>query len=104
MSLPPSPRLIERLRGIGRTSIDLDSQVLIEDDNLVILAGKSPWFREETGITIQAEIGASRPAPSRNSSLTSPAAEEECRTAPSSACATDELPATPSGHEVRLEY
>jgi hypothetical protein len=61
VSLPPSPGLIERLRGIGRTSIDLDSQVLIEDDDLVILAGKSPWVpEEETGITIQAEIGASR--------------------------------------------
>lgn len=61
MSLPPSPGLIERLRGIGRTSINLDSQVLIEDDDLVILAGKSPWVpEEETDITIQAEIGASR--------------------------------------------
>lgn len=61
VSLPPSQQLIEQLRSIGRTSTDLDGQVLIEDDDLVILAGKSLWApEEETDITIQAEIGASR--------------------------------------------
>jgi hypothetical protein len=61
VSLPPSPELLERLRSIGRTSVDLDGQILIEDDDLVILAGKSLWTpEEETDITVQAEIGASR--------------------------------------------
>jgi hypothetical protein len=61
VNLPPSPELAERLRSIGRTSIDLGDQVLIEDDDLVIMAGKSLWTpEEETDITVQVEIGASR--------------------------------------------
>jgi hypothetical protein len=61
MSMPPSPELIERLRSIGRTSTELGGQLLIEDDDLVILAGKSPWApEEETGIIVEAEIGATR--------------------------------------------
>lgn len=61
LHLPPSPRLIEQLRSIGQTSIDLDGQVLIEDDDLIIMAGKSLWTpEEETGITIAVQIGASR--------------------------------------------
>jgi hypothetical protein len=61
VSLPPSPELIERLRNIGRTSIDLGGQVLIEDDDLVVLAGKSLWTpEEETDITVAAHIGVSR--------------------------------------------
>jgi hypothetical protein len=61
VSLPPSPELIERLRSIGRTSTDLGSQILIEDDDLIIMAGRSPWTPdEETDITVEAEIGASR--------------------------------------------
>jgi len=60
-SLPPSPELAERLRTIGRTSIDLGDQVLIEDNDLVIMVGKSPWTpEEETNITVQVEIGATR--------------------------------------------
>jgi hypothetical protein len=38
----------------------LGGRVLIEDDDLVVLAGTSPWTPEETDITIQAEIGVSR--------------------------------------------
>jgi hypothetical protein len=61
VSLPPSPELLERLRSIGRTSIDLGGQILIEDDDLIIVAGKSLWTPdEETDITVQVEIGASR--------------------------------------------
>jgi hypothetical protein len=61
MNVPPSPELVERLRSTGRTSIELDGQVLIEDDDLVVLAGKSLWTPdEETDITVQVEIGASR--------------------------------------------
>ncbi len=61
MKLPPSPELVERLRSTGRTSIELGGQVLIEDDDLVVLAGKSLWTPdEETDIAVQAEIGASR--------------------------------------------
>ena len=61
VSLPPSPELAERLRSIGRTSIDLGDQILIEDDDLVIMVGKSPWAPDEkTDITVEAEIGASR--------------------------------------------
>jgi hypothetical protein len=43
MTLPSSPELAERLRSIGRTSIELGGQVLIEDDDLVVLADKSLW-------------------------------------------------------------
>jgi hypothetical protein len=61
MNVPPSPELVERLRSIGRTSIDLGSQVLIEDDDLLVLVGKSLWTPdEETDITVQAAIGACR--------------------------------------------
>lgn len=63
VNLPPSPQLAERLRSVGQTSIDLGSQVLIEDDDLIIMAGKSPWTpEEETDITIEVQIGASRTA------------------------------------------
>jgi hypothetical protein len=61
VALPPSAELTERLRSIGRASTDLGDQVLIEDDDLVILVGKSPWVPdEETDVTVEAEIGASR--------------------------------------------
>lgn len=61
MNVPPSPELVERLRSIGRTSIDLGGQVFIEDDDLVVLAGKSLWTPdEETDITVEVAIGASR--------------------------------------------
>ncbi len=60
-AMPPSPELVEQLRSIGRTGIDLGGQVLIEDDDLVILVGRSVWARdEETDITIEAAVGASR--------------------------------------------
>jgi hypothetical protein len=61
VNLLPSPELAERLRDIERVSIDLGDQVLIEDHDLVITVGKSLRTREEeTGITVQVEIGASR--------------------------------------------
>jgi len=61
VSLPPSPELVRRLRSIGRTNIDLGGQILIEDDDLIIMAGKSLWTPDkETDITVQAEIGGSR--------------------------------------------
>jgi hypothetical protein len=61
VTLPPSPELAERLRNIGRTSIDLGGQIFIEDNDLIITVGKSLWTPdEETGITVEAEIGASR--------------------------------------------
>jgi hypothetical protein len=61
MDLPPSPELIQQLRSIGQTSIDLDGQVLIEDDDLIILAGKSLWTPDDqTSITIDVHIGPSR--------------------------------------------
>ncbi len=61
VNVPPSPELAEQLQSIGRTSIELDGGVLIEDDDLIIMIGKSPWAPdEETEITVQAEIGSSR--------------------------------------------
>lgn len=61
VSQPPSPELAERLRSIGRTSIDLGGQILIEDNDLIVTVGKSLWTPdEETDITVQVEIGASR--------------------------------------------
>lgn len=61
VSVPPSPELVQRLRGIGRTSIELGGQILIEDDDLIVLAGKSLWTPDDdTNITVEAEIGASR--------------------------------------------
>jgi hypothetical protein len=61
ISLPRSPELAEQLRSIGQTSIELDGQILIEDDDLMVMAGKSLWTsEEETDITVQAAIGASR--------------------------------------------
>ena len=59
-TVPPSSELFGQLRSIGRTSINLGGQVLIEDDDLVVFAGKSLWPGGETGITVQAAIGASR--------------------------------------------
>ncbi len=59
-TVPPSPELFGQLRSVGRTSIDLGGEVLIEDDDLVVLAGKSLWPGGETGITVQATIGATR--------------------------------------------
>lgn len=61
LNLPPSAHLAGLLRSIGRTSVDLVDQVLIEDNDLVIMVGKSLWAaEEETDITVQVEIGASR--------------------------------------------
>lgn len=61
VDLPASPELAELLRGTGRISINLGDQVLIEDNDLIIMAGKSLWApEEETDITVQVEIGASR--------------------------------------------
>jgi hypothetical protein len=61
VNMPPSSGLFERLRSIGRTSIDLGGQVFVEDDDLIVMAGKSLWAPdEETDITVRAEIGASR--------------------------------------------
>jgi hypothetical protein len=62
-TVPPASEIAGQLRGIGRTSIDLGGEVLIEDDDLVVLAGTSVWAPpgEETGtITVRAAIGASR--------------------------------------------
>jgi hypothetical protein len=62
VSLPASAAgIIERLRGAGRTSIDLGGQLLIEDDDLVIMVGRSLWTADaETDITVQVEVGPSR--------------------------------------------
>jgi hypothetical protein len=62
-TVPPAAAMAGQLRRIGRTSIDLGGEVLIEDDDLVVLAGKSVWAPpgEETGaITVRAAIGATR--------------------------------------------
>jgi hypothetical protein len=61
--VPPAPEIAGQLRSIGRTSIDLGGEVFIEDDDLIVLAGKSVWAPpgEETGtITVRAAIGATR--------------------------------------------
>lgn len=59
--MPPSAELVGRLRGIGQASIDLGGQVLIEDDDLIVMVGKSLWTPDkDTDITVQVEIGASR--------------------------------------------
>jgi hypothetical protein len=62
-TVPPAPEIAGQLRSIGRTSIDLGGEVFIEDDDLIVLAGKSVWAPpgEETGtITVRAAIGATR--------------------------------------------
>jgi hypothetical protein len=59
--IPRSDELIEELRGAGRSSIDLDGKLLVEDDDLIVLAGKSLWSDEgQSGFDVQAAIGPSR--------------------------------------------
>lgn len=85
VDLPVSPELAELLRGTGRTSINLGDQVLIEDNDLIIMAGKSLWApEEETDITVQVEIGASRAGSIPGLFSTSPAGVEDSVTALSS--------------------
>lgn len=64
VDVPPSAGLAEQLRSTGQTSIKLGDQVLIEDDDLIVLAGKSPWavdeLAEETNITVEVKIGPGR--------------------------------------------
>jgi len=65
--MPVSPenagllRGAELIRDAGLTSIDLGAEMLIEGEDLVVLAGKSPWTPPEvTDITVHAVIGPSR--------------------------------------------
>ena len=59
--VPSSPELIDRLRTAGRTAIDLGGELLIEDDDLIVLAGKSLWSAtEEPAIDISVTIGPGR--------------------------------------------
>lgn len=59
--VPSSPELLARLRDAGRTAIDLGGELLIEDDDLVVLAGKSLWSAtEEPAIDISVTIGPGR--------------------------------------------
>lgn len=56
-----SPEDVGQLRNAGLTCIDLGGEVLIEDDDLVLLVGKSLWTPGEvTDIGVQAVIGASQ--------------------------------------------
>jgi hypothetical protein len=73
VKLPPSDELLIQLQDAGQTSTDLGDQVLIEDDDLVILVGKSLWGIDgETDITVDVAIGPGRAVatPSRASSST----------------------------------
>jgi hypothetical protein len=57
----PSPELLDRLRTAGRAGIELGGQLLVEDDELIVLAGKSPWSpTEEPAIDISVTIGPGR--------------------------------------------
>lgn len=60
MDMTPSPELVDQLRSIGQTSIQLSRQTLIEDDDLLILVGESPWTQPDSWSSIQVEIGSSR--------------------------------------------
>ena len=90
--VPPSPELAGRLRGTERTSIDLGGQVLIEDDDLVVLAGKSPWAppAKRPSSLSRPQSGQAGPAPSRNSLLILPGVVDGDM-ASSPACPTDDL-------------
>lgn len=59
--VPWSADLIERLRTAGRSSVDLGGHLLVEDDDLILLAGRSLWSDPgQAGIDIQATLGPSR--------------------------------------------
>jgi hypothetical protein len=60
VDMTPSPELVDRLRSIGQTSIRLSRQTLIEDNDLLILAGESPWTQPDGWSSIQVEVGPSR--------------------------------------------
>lgn len=60
VDMTPSPELVDRLRSIGQTSIRLGRQVLIEDDDLLILVGESPWTQPGGWSSVQVEVGPSR--------------------------------------------
>jgi hypothetical protein len=69
--IPRSDELIERLKSAGRSSIDLDGQLLIEDDDLIVMAGKSLWSDQgASGIDVEVKIG-----PSRAGSIPAPLAD-----------------------------
>jgi len=60
VDITPSPELVDQLRSIGQTSIRLSRQTLIEDDDLLILIGESPWTQPDGWSSIQVEVGPSR--------------------------------------------
>jgi hypothetical protein len=60
VDMMPSPELLEELRSLGQTSIQLGQQTLIEGEDLLILVGESPFTNPDGVSTIRVEIGASR--------------------------------------------
>jgi hypothetical protein len=56
VDMTPSPELVDQLRSIGQTSIQLSRQTLIEDDDLLILVGESPWTQPDGWSSIQVEV------------------------------------------------
>ena len=59
VEMTASAELLDQLQAIG-TCIELGTQTLIEGDDLLILAGMSPWTVPEGWDTIEVQIGASR--------------------------------------------
>jgi hypothetical protein len=60
VDLTPSPELLDQLRGIGQTSVELSRQTLIEGDDLLILVGASPFTQPDGWSSVAVEIGPSR--------------------------------------------
>jgi hypothetical protein len=58
MEVPPE--LLDQLRRVGETSIELGRQTLIEGEDLLILVGESPFTQPDGWSTIAVEIGPSR--------------------------------------------
>lgn len=55
-----TPDVLDRMRGAGRISVQLDRQTLIEGDDLLVVAGVSPYTLPEGWGSIEVQVGASR--------------------------------------------
>jgi hypothetical protein len=60
VDMTPSPELLDQLRSIGHTSIELGGETLIEGEDLLILVGESPFTQPDGWSSVRVEIGPSR--------------------------------------------
>jgi hypothetical protein len=60
VNMTPSPELLDELRSVGETSIQLGQQTLIEGEDLLIVVGVGPFDQPDGLGSIQVEIGPSR--------------------------------------------